>query len=211
MLVMKPVKPSTAICQRPGTSSRFIPPSMNSHRATQRQRHPQRAVGEGDVLARDFPILRRTSAGPGTGASDRSCPISAATLLVLLNQRLTSSSAVRNLDDAPEPADGPEDHHDDQEHRPRSQQAVEQPADQRAAQQARRSGTTGRCLPSCSLASAGARLPGPDRFLALRPLEPLVRANRAAHLQEASGPARSRPPPWSVSPCARPALKSATA
>src|SRR3546814_10162613 len=28
----KPVKPSTAICQRPGTSWRFMPPSMNSHR-----------------------------------------------------------------------------------------------------------------------------------------------------------------------------------
>ena len=27
---MKPVTPSTAICQRPGTSWRFIPPSMNS-------------------------------------------------------------------------------------------------------------------------------------------------------------------------------------
>ena len=28
--VTKPVTPSTATCQRPGTSSRFIPPSMNS-------------------------------------------------------------------------------------------------------------------------------------------------------------------------------------
>ena len=28
--VMKPVMPSTATCQRPGTSSRFIPPSMNT-------------------------------------------------------------------------------------------------------------------------------------------------------------------------------------
>ena len=27
---MKPVRPSTAICQRPGTSWRFMPPSMNS-------------------------------------------------------------------------------------------------------------------------------------------------------------------------------------
>ena len=27
---MKPVMPSTATCQRPGTSWRFIPPSMNS-------------------------------------------------------------------------------------------------------------------------------------------------------------------------------------
>ena len=27
---MKPVKPSTAICQRPGTTSRFMPPSMNN-------------------------------------------------------------------------------------------------------------------------------------------------------------------------------------
>ena len=33
MLLMKPVTPSTAICQRPGISSRFIPPSMNSHTA----------------------------------------------------------------------------------------------------------------------------------------------------------------------------------
>jgi hypothetical protein len=33
MLEMKPVKPSTAACQRPGTSSRFMPPSMNSHSA----------------------------------------------------------------------------------------------------------------------------------------------------------------------------------
>ncbi len=30
MLVMKPVIPSTAICQRPGTSSRFMPPIMNA-------------------------------------------------------------------------------------------------------------------------------------------------------------------------------------
>jgi hypothetical protein len=33
MLVMKPVTPSTAACQRPGTSWRFMPPSMNSHSA----------------------------------------------------------------------------------------------------------------------------------------------------------------------------------
>ncbi len=33
MLVMKPVTPSTAACQRPGTSARFMPPSMNSHTA----------------------------------------------------------------------------------------------------------------------------------------------------------------------------------
>ena len=26
----KPIRPSTATCQRPGTSSRFIPPNMNS-------------------------------------------------------------------------------------------------------------------------------------------------------------------------------------
>ncbi len=28
--VMKPVTPSTAICQRPGTSSRLRPPTMNA-------------------------------------------------------------------------------------------------------------------------------------------------------------------------------------
>ena len=33
MLLMKPVTPSTAICQRPGTISRFIPPAMNSQSA----------------------------------------------------------------------------------------------------------------------------------------------------------------------------------
>jgi len=30
----KPVKPSTAACQRPGTRSRFIPPIMKIHSAT---------------------------------------------------------------------------------------------------------------------------------------------------------------------------------
>jgi hypothetical protein len=33
MLLMKPVTPSTAICQRPGTSSRFIPPHMKTQKA----------------------------------------------------------------------------------------------------------------------------------------------------------------------------------
>ena len=33
ILLTKPATPSTAICQRPGTSSRFIPPHMNSHKA----------------------------------------------------------------------------------------------------------------------------------------------------------------------------------
>ena len=44
--VTKPVTPSTATCQRPGTSSRFIPPSMNSQISAEDDQHPQRAVGE---------------------------------------------------------------------------------------------------------------------------------------------------------------------
>ena len=31
---MKPVKPSTAICQRPGTCCCFMPPIMNTNSAT---------------------------------------------------------------------------------------------------------------------------------------------------------------------------------
>ena len=50
--VMKPVTPSTATCQRPGTSSRFIPPSMNSQIAAEHDQHPQRAVGEDERVAR---------------------------------------------------------------------------------------------------------------------------------------------------------------
>ena len=57
MLVTKPVKLSTAICQRPGTSSRFMPPSMNTHSTTSVEHHPQRGIGERDIVAADHQML----------------------------------------------------------------------------------------------------------------------------------------------------------
>ena len=49
----KPVRPSTATCQRPGTSSRFMPIAMKPKITRERDQHPQRAVGEADVVIAD--------------------------------------------------------------------------------------------------------------------------------------------------------------
>src|SRR5438067_664648 len=130
MLVTNPVKPSTAICQRPGTSSRFIPPSMNSHRQATTTAIQAALL----VKAIEWPAICQP--WPNSGSTVNWCigstlPDSAATLQTPSTGR-SSRLPAGQLDDAPEPADGAKHHQRDQKCRRRAEPAVEHPADERA-------------------------------------------------------------------------------
>src|ERR1051325_709173 len=119
----KPVIPSTATCQRPGTSWRFIPPSMNSQISASTTSIHRALLVKTNGLPSRFPtrgLIWNWIIG--------SILALAATLVFPLSPVRT---LLRNLPDLPNGGAEPEEQHR-QHHPAGADQAIDRPADQRA-------------------------------------------------------------------------------
>ena len=198
----KPVKPSTATCQRPGTSSRFMPPHEHRRSAPSATSIHSGAVGEADVVPPEMQrnqrlhreLVHRVDLAFGRHAS---C------LPLLVGPE--PGPGLGNSHDVPDADAEPEEQHQQEEQRERPVaepigQAIQTPSDHRAAERSADQ-VSEELLPE-PIARVRLRSAGPLRFRLLQ-ASSRCRAIRAVRRVEASGPRRFRPLPC-VSPVRRP-------
>ena len=196
MSVTKPVKPSTATCQRPGHDSRFMPPSMKATRATNVSAIHSARIGEGDTVARDLPVIRAEQRLDQELVHRIDLARFCRHAFALLVDRRTPRAPARNLMMLQKPPTVPSTMITTRSTCPVSEQSIEQPADH-APPTVRRAGWTGR-FAELLIGIGRRRRAGPLRFRGLRPLQSLIERIKPCILRSLE-PARPRRPSCSFS------------